>query len=148
MVAHYDRLIPLRYHTREIVLGLEVLLQTYYLKSKQATYSEAFYNLKRSKLASNGSLKELSANLIVLSVFMESVLPYLKEKLEQKDNLAAKAIVKVSNLLRFFYLFKYLVTDVRFFKPYLHLFSILVRRQNGYESSIDLKKSLIWRLLS
>lgn len=48
MVTHYDRLVPLRYHTREIVLAIEVFIQTFYLVKSKATYAEAFYNLKRS----------------------------------------------------------------------------------------------------
>lgn len=84
MVAHYDRLIPIRYHTREIVLAFEVVLQTVYLSRSKATYAEAFYTLKRSYVSKEKGLKELSKRLIFVSVFVEAVMPYIKERLEAK----------------------------------------------------------------
>ena len=48
--SHYDRMIPLRYYTQEIVFVVEFGLQSFYLLKNQATYSEAFYNFKRSKI--------------------------------------------------------------------------------------------------
>ena len=148
MVSHYDRLVPLRYHTRELVLAIEVLLQGYYLSRKKATYSEAFYQLKRSYVTRSNDLKELTRGLVAASVFMEAVVPYLKERLEQKKTKAAKVLVRLISLLKFLWIFRYLVSDVRYFKPYMSLFGILVRYQNTYEAGQDQQKSLVWRVLT
>jgi hypothetical protein len=147
MVTHYDRLIPLRYHTREIVLGIEVCVQTLYLRRSSATYAEAFYSLKRSYVGKSG-IKELSKRLVFASVFMEAVMPYIRDKLEKRDTKVTRLLIRLANLLMFIYAFRYLVTQSRFFKPYLHLFNIVIRRQNAFESRIDEKKSLVWRILS
>jgi hypothetical protein len=117
MVAHYDQLVGLRYHIRELVLGIEVVLQSVYLTRTQATYSEAFYNFKRSQVRAK-TLKELSRRLVCLSVFMEAIVPYLQEKLEQKDAMWSRWLVRSAKLLRFVYAFSFLVTNSRFFKPY------------------------------
>ena len=51
--SHYESLVPYRYYTDEAVLACELLLQSTYLYRKRATYAEAFYSFKRSKV-SNG----------------------------------------------------------------------------------------------
>lgn len=149
MVTHYDRLVPLRYHTREIVLGIEVLIQTFYLVRSKATYSEAFYSLKRSFQTKKGGLKELSGGLIAVSVFMEAIMPYLREKMEQNErSLVFKIFVRVMSVVKFAYQFAYLLTEISYFKPYLNIFSILIRRQNSYEMGLNEKRPLFWRILS
>ena len=81
--SHYERLVPLRYHTDEVVFGLELCLQSFYLLRKQATYAEAFYNFKRSKVhQASGTLKPLSRLDILVSVFFETILPFIRIKLE------------------------------------------------------------------
>ena len=127
MVTHYDSFVPFRYHTREIVLAIEICLQTVYLTKSKATYAETFYKLKRSYVGKNG-LKELSTGLVIASVFMEAILPYIKGKLEQKESRIARLLVRIMNLLKFAFMMQYLVTDSLFFKPYLKVFGILVRR--------------------
>jgi hypothetical protein len=46
--GHYDLLIPYRYKTEEIVFVVELLIQGYFLKKRNATYGENFYGFKRS----------------------------------------------------------------------------------------------------
>lgn len=128
---------------------LEVMLQTVYLTRSGCTYSEAFYTLKRSYVCQKNGLQELGKKLILVSVFVEAVLPYFKEKLEEKSGFVAKWTVRIINCMKFVYALQYLTQqNSRYYKPYLHAFSILIRRQNSFEQNIDNKKSLLWRLLS
>ena len=88
--SHYDFLVPLRYRTEEIVLVSELLLQTYYLRYRSATYGECFYGVKRSAYRKTSLLtkdnkdvrvkylKVLSWFKIIISLFFETLLPYLK----------------------------------------------------------------------
>ena len=79
---------------------------------------------------------------VLISLFFESILPYIKSKIEKwvaedGDSAAKKvlsALVRVGEILIFIYQFKHLV-DPKFvhFKPYLHFFRIAVRFYNGYE---------------
>ena len=77
--SHYERLIPFRYYTDEAVFAVEFCLQAFYLTRKQATYSEAFYSFKRSKVQS-GTLAALGKLDILISLLFETILPYLKTK--------------------------------------------------------------------
>jgi len=81
--THYDRLIPVRYYTAEVLLGSELALQYYYLSRKSATYAESFYNFKRSKLTSSGGIKPLNSRKrdIFLCLLFETILPYVKNKI-------------------------------------------------------------------
>jgi accessory gene regulator protein AgrB len=86
------------------VLGIEVLIQTFYLVRHKATYAEAFYSLKRSYQSKTGGLKELSRGLILVSVLMEAVMPYLREKMEQNErSLLLKIFVRVMSVVKFAY---------------------------------------------
>jgi hypothetical protein len=124
-----------RYFTKEIVLLIEILLQAFYLKYKSSTYGEAFYGFKRSAFVfKNGTkfLVKLSIFKIIVIIFFETILPYLKEKiLENVGSKKLKTLVYASELLVFGYKFRYLI-DSKFahFKPYPHFFNILIRRQN------------------
>ena len=82
--SHYDSLIKFRYFTHEIVLLAELLIQSFYLIRKKATYSEYFFGFRRSVIDPNTrSLKPLTKLHIVFSLFFEVVLPYLKHKVNQ-----------------------------------------------------------------
>lgn len=56
--------------------------------------------------------------------------------------------MRLISLLKFLWIFRYLVSDVRYFKPYMSLCGILVRYQNTYEAGQDQQKSLVWRVLT
>ena len=87
--SHYDRLIPLRYRINDLVFGIEIALQSYYLAKNNATYSEGLYGFKRSRVAfSKSSIKVMGKVDIVICLFFESILPYFKAKLAEyfQDN--------------------------------------------------------------
>lgn len=65
----------------ETFLGINVLLQYYYLWKHDASFSENFYGLKRVTL---NSTKPLSETQRQLSLLMLTVLPYFKRKLQEK----------------------------------------------------------------
>jgi hypothetical protein len=120
---HYDGLTPYRYYTHEIVLAVELLVQSYYLLRKKATYSEYFFGFRRS-VASGKTLKQLSAIHVALSLFFEVILPYLKYRLTTREDSRAKTWAErlghICELALFGYQFRYLVDEKsRFFKPYL-----------------------------
>jgi hypothetical protein len=85
LTSHYDILVRLRYHTHEVVLVIELLVQSFYLWRKKATYSEFFFGFRRSVAdPATKSLKPLAAKHIGLSLVFEVLLPYLKHYLEHK----------------------------------------------------------------
>ena len=150
--THYDRLIFLRYHISDVVFGIEIALQSYYLSRNNATYSEGLYNFKRSKIAlSKSSIKVMGKLDIAISLLFESILPYLNAKLKDyfyknqemvnTDSNSTKqkwlrrlkrvldVLEKVSSILNFVYKFRYLVDkEWTFYKPYYHFFGYLIRR--------------------
>lgn len=67
----------------ETFLGFNLLLQLYYLRKHDASFSENFYGLKRVSLSSTEALngKEKQISLLVIAIF-----PYVKRKLEEKIN--------------------------------------------------------------
>ena len=79
--SHYESLVWLRYYTHDSVFAIESLLNLWYLIKKRATYAEAFYGFTRSKQR-DGQPVSLSKVDVIISLFFESVLPYLKSKLE------------------------------------------------------------------
>ena len=78
--THYDRLTFLRYHIKDVVFGIEIALQSFYLSRNNATYSEGLYGFKRSKITQS-SIKVLGKLDIAISLLFESILPYLNAKL-------------------------------------------------------------------
>ena len=121
----------MRYHVAEAVVSIELLLQSYYLQKKSATYAEAFYSFKRSKKTLDG-LGALSKLDIIVSLVFETLLPYLKNRfekyLDESNSTSSRArilrafgrsICKIANLLIFAYKFRFLVDEnFSFFKPY------------------------------
>lgn len=114
--SHYDSLIRFRYHTHEIVLAIEMLVQGFYLWRKKATYSEFFFGFRRSIVdPQTRSLKPLATKHILLTLFFEVLLPYLKyriskafeenERLKERKNLKRlfKTIVYLSEISLFVY---------------------------------------------
>ena len=95
---HYDSLVGFRYCTEEIVLAIELAIQAYYLRVNKATFVENFYVFKRSTFhfknisfkAKNGELKSKQVLInskftklhMLVSLFFETVLPYIKSKLK------------------------------------------------------------------
>lgn len=77
--SHYDSLIGFRYYTHEIVLLIELAVQSFYLSRKKATYSEFFFGFKRSGIEGR-TIKPLGKWLIGVSLVCEVILPYLKHK--------------------------------------------------------------------
>ncbi|XP_022907229.2 peroxisome assembly protein 12 [Onthophagus taurus] len=69
-------------HYEETFLVLNGLLQYYYIKKYDASFSEYFYGLKR--ISSDGKL--LSDHQRKLSFLFLVILPYLKRKLEERIN--------------------------------------------------------------
>lgn len=63
---------------------LNGLLQYYYLKKHDASFSEHFYGLKR---ATRNTLTPLSEKQRQVSLLVLTLLPYLKRKLEEKINI-------------------------------------------------------------
>ena len=82
--SHYDRLTFLRNHIQDIVFGIELAIQSYYLTQKHSTYSEGVYGFKRSRLASRSGaqVREFRRLDIAISLLAETVCPYLLKKLE------------------------------------------------------------------
>ena len=68
---------------------VEIMIQTYYLRVRGATYPETFYGFTRSAtesmLTKDGKkvqfFKQLGFKYVFISVFFETVLPYLKQKI-------------------------------------------------------------------
>jgi len=80
--SHYDSLASVRYYTEEMVFGIELLVQYYYLTKKSATYGENFFNFKRSVMDNTLSMiKPITKWHIVVTLLFETFLPYLKAKL-------------------------------------------------------------------
>lgn len=163
--SHYECMVPLRYYTNEVVFAIEMALQSFYLTRRQATYAESFYSFKRSKITASGSIKPLSRIYIVISLFFETVLPYLRTKLEeilhrrhseaptQRKKMLIKMLGLVSRLgklLVFAYSFRYLITGNSFpyFKPYYQWFGIAIRRLNSFEQKQQLQQPVLSRMLS
>lgn len=122
LTSHYDTIVRFRYHTHEIVLILELLVQSFYLWRKKATYSEFFFGFRRSIAdEKTKSLRPLEKKHIILSLLFEVILPYLKHKIDQKfqdsERLRErkklfnifKLIVYLSEFSLFIYQFKYLI---------------------------------------
>lgn len=77
---------PLRYHTEEIVLVIELLIQGYYLRKRSSTYGENFYGFIRSPIGIPwmGRRKDglsFSKRYVLITLFFETVLPYLKQRI-------------------------------------------------------------------
>jgi hypothetical protein len=86
-------------------------------------------------------VSRFSKRLILISLFFETILPYLKTKLTkylyQKSNDSnmhmillkiVKLLDKIAQILIFIYQFKYMVDpDLKYFKPYFQMFGIAVR---------------------
>lgn len=102
-------------------------------------------------------LKPLAFAKIVLSLFFETLLPYLKTavvalipKLKEQGKLKLakmlQLIVHLSEVWLFVYQLRYLVDPkFQFFKPYLAWLGILIRRQNEFESQASqTSKSSSW----
>ena len=96
---HYEQLTFLRYYTEDMVFVTELLIQTYYLFIRKSTYGENFYGFIRSGLSTSNIQKmgkqinhvsRFSKRLILISLFFETILPYLKSKftkyLNEKSN--------------------------------------------------------------
>jgi hypothetical protein len=96
--SHYESLVGLRYYTQDVVFSIETLLNLWYLLRKKATYAEAFYGFTRSK-QSSGQLKPLSTFDLVICLFFETVLPYLKIKLEAFTNNPENRMSKLARRL-------------------------------------------------
>ena len=155
---------PYRYYTEEAVFLSELALQGYYLKSKHATYAEAFYSFKRSKLCKkSGTLKNLSKLDILISLFFETILPYLKNKVElwianqSETNINRRKWLirfwriasRIGQLLLFVYSFRYLLSPTfAYYKPYYQWFGFQIRRLNPFEQREEMKRPLLSRLLS
>lgn len=159
--SHYERLVWLRYYSQDVVFSLESLITLWYLVRKQATYAEVFYGFKRSVKTSTG-IRPLRKLDIFFSLFFETILPYLKIKIEKyleskvqtsrKHRILAKIVFLVSKMcqiIKFAYYFRYLIdSNFQFFKPYYHFFGFIIRRQNTFEKGQDMKKPLLWRMFS
>ncbi|TNV76516.1 hypothetical protein FGO68_gene4639 [Halteria grandinella] len=159
--SHYDALTSLRYYTHEIALVFELLIQSFYLLRKQATYSEFFFGFKRS-VRDGQFLKTLGYKQVLVSLICEVLLPYLKhrllkafepgEKLEKYVKL--RKFIKITcymvEMSLFSYQFRYLVdSKAQYFKPYLRISGILVRRMNHFEqrqASMQEGGSLVLRM--
>jgi len=110
---------------------------------------------------------------ILISLFFETLLPFLQKKVEQyvaaklgkrddheprdtKRRALLKWIVRlyslvsrVAKLLVFVHSFRYLISPTfAFYKPYYQWFSLHIRRLNQFEQGEELKKPLLSRLLS
>jgi hypothetical protein len=122
--SHYDSLIKFRYFTNEIVLVCELLIQSFYLWRKKATYSEFFFGFRRSVADQKTRILTPLRNWhIVLTLVFECLMPYLKHKLtkafEENEWLKAKkgvkrifdVIVYASEMSLFVYQFRYLVNS-------------------------------------
>ena len=80
----------------------------------------------------------------VVSLFFETLLPYLKNKIvliQEKYRKLAKflqTLVYLSEFSLFYYQFRYLIDPkFMFFKPYFQLFGIIVRPLNQFEQGIS-----------
>ena len=83
--------------------------------------------LLRKSDISSGELKELG-EIEHFLIEVNAKISVIKGKLEQKEGKKARMLVRIMNLLKFAFMMQYLVTDSLFFKPYLKVFGILVRR--------------------
>ena len=67
----------------------------------------------------------------VVSLFFETILPYIKNKVLKQNNKILEKLVYLGEFLTFGYQFRYLVDDsFVYFKPYFQMFGIIVRGQN------------------
>ena len=80
--SHYESLVWMRYYTKDVVFSIESLLNLWYLLRKKATYAEAFYGFTRSKQGSSNGVKPFRKLDLLISLFFETLLPYLRIKLE------------------------------------------------------------------
>ena len=80
--SHYESLVWMRYYTKDVVFSIESLLNLWYLLRKKATYAEAFYGFTRSKQGSGNGVKPFRKLDLLISLFFETLLPYLRIKLE------------------------------------------------------------------
>lgn len=151
LTSHYDSLAAYQYYTDEAFLIFDLWLEYYYLHKNNWLYSENFFSFTRSAISMNNSrLKKFSNKHKVLALLYEVVLPYLRLKLhkwyqDKKNNPANLAFDKkwlgvipalnaTYSFVDFMYKLKFLVQkDFRFFKPYLHFWSFLIRRKNMFE---------------
>ena len=87
--AHYTRLTPIRYYQSEAYLLFDLILQGFYLHRSGSTYSESFFNFKRSKITKDEKgkakyLGTLSRRDKAVTLFFECVLPYIRDKLNSR----------------------------------------------------------------
>ncbi|XP_034190374.1 peroxisomal biogenesis factor 12 [Osmia lignaria lignaria] len=67
----------------ECYLIFNVILQRYYLKKHSASFSEAFYSLKRIAIENSSNQRELSKQQKGISLILLVLFPYLKNKFFQ-----------------------------------------------------------------
>lgn len=91
-------------------------------------------------------MKTLSKLHLLISVFFESVLPYLKQKFT--DVKWVQIVVKIMALAKFVTCFRYLLSENLFYKPYYQIFGFLVRRQNNFEANQNNKQNTVLKILS
>lgn len=153
--SHYTWLIPFRYYVDELTFGLEFLLQSFYISRNNSTYAEHFYGFKRSHKTEKG-LKDLKPKQKALVLIFETVLPFVKLKIQKKMEQSTSEIKKkiwsyinfiIEGLIFFFQLRYLLVEKFNFFKPYFYFFSIIIRRPNNYERQANRGQSIISKLI-
>ena len=94
---------------------------------------------------------------ILATLLFETVLPYLKEKIEQyletvgsvKRRKVFEYLCRVCSLVEFIWQFRHLVDDeAKFYRPYLQFFRIAVRGLNQFEEKQRRKVDKKWYLFS
>lgn len=84
----------------ELYLVFDSILQFYYLKFKDASFSESFYGLKRFRFYDN-QLSSLSRSDRLKSIAFLTIVPYLKRKLDYiNSDDSGKPLYKVYKIFR------------------------------------------------
>lgn len=132
---------PLLKRYEEVFLGLNFVLQYYYLKGFSSSFSEAFYGLRRIKAYSNNGKGRLPPKLFILSLVFLVLMPYINNKLQKlaidSENEEAmeqpqdrklrkllkwrKFIISTYGVLRVYYLLSYTAGYARVHDPILKL---------------------------
>lgn len=158
---------PLLKWYEECFLSVNFVLQYYYLKAFNASFSEAFYGLRRIKAFSENVKSKLPPKVFAASLFFLVITPYLNNKLNQvilhyeeeqisgktanikrlERLLRLKKVVKTTHgVLKLYYLISYTAGFSPVHDPLLRLSGVwLICHDRNFPSWKDILNALLMR---
>lgn len=135
----------------EVFFGTNFVLQYFYLKGFNSSFSEAFYGLKRIKAFTTNTKDQLPSRVFTVSLFCLAVIPYMRQKIsilmkryedeqfyqfEERRQAkvfalkAHKTIATVYEMLRLYYIVSYTAGFAKVHDPLLKISGVELIYQN------------------